>query len=263
MIDAKDVYYLSTGEKTMMYTLRVQWYEQAVFEGEVVMLERDSYIQNLSIDYDKAMVKADAMGYLVTTPMFDLEEIRRGEDAAKVAFREAQEAQQEQDRIAKEDVLLSYIKDSRFPFGKFRAKKFVEADTGYVMYWLQSKPEDSVTRSLVTALAASFPKLVALLAMKSNGEYFGTPKTRYQKMKGVVTARFCFIGFYGWVTVMKVILDTGELVVYKGGGDVSLGDDVPVLGNTITFAGTVKEYSVYQGENQTMVQRIKLKSIEV
>jgi hypothetical protein len=264
MNESKDTYYLGTGEKTMMYTLRVQWYETVVYEGEKVVLERDSYIQNLSIDYDKAREKAQNMGYVVNTPMFDLEEIRRNEDVKRTLYRSECEAYDEYDRIAKEASLIEYIKLGKFPFGKFRAQSFEDADTSYLMYWLQSNPEDSVTRSLVSMLQVKFPKLVELMNMKPNGEYYGSPKTRYQTLKGIVTTRFKFIGFYGWVTVMKVILETGELVVYKGSGDVVLpSGDYPQLGNTITFAGTVKEHTVYEKVNQTMVQRLKLKSIEV
>ena len=259
----KDVYYLGTGEKTMMYTLRVQWFEKVMFEGEHVTLERDSYIQNLSTNKHSAVQKAAEMGYTIELPLFDLEEIRRNDAEKIVRLREERELKEETERIAKEDALISIIKLGKFPFGKFREQNFEEADTSYIIYWLKSDPQDSVTRSLVSMLRVKFKNLVKILDMKANGEYFGNPKTRYQNIKGTIIEKFSFMGFYGWNTVMKVISETGELLVYKGAGNLEMPNgDYPEIGDIITFAGTVKEHSQWKDENQTMVQRVKLKLIE-
>ena len=201
-----ETYYISTGALTAMYTLRAQWYENAVIEGENVSIERDNYIRNLSTDGDTAALKANAMGYAVTAPLFDLNEIKRRRSDHIARLVKEREDADEIDRVAKEQRLVDLIKDGRFPFGKFGDKKFEAADRGYIMYWLK------------------------------------------------------YNGFYGWVSIVKIILDTGEMVVYQGTGNLALPNgDSFAEGDVLIFDCTVKSHEVYDGEIQTKVQRLKFK----
>jgi hypothetical protein len=255
-----ETYYISTGALTAMYTLRAQWYENAVIEGENVSIERDNYIRNLSTDGDTAALKANAMGYAVTAPLFDLNEIKRRRSDHIARLVKEREDADEIERVAKEQRLVDLIKDGRFPFGKFGDKKFEAADRGYIMYWLKVTPEDSVSRSLVSALRAVYPEYVKLLDLKANDNYFGTEKTRYKNLAGTVVADFGYNGFYGWVSIVKIILDTGEMVVYQGTGNLALPNgDSFAEGDVLIFDCTVKSHEVYDGEIQTKVQRLKFK----
>tara|TARA_R110000851_G_scaffold72413_8_gene160464 strand:- start:36 stop:839 length:804 start_codon:yes stop_codon:yes gene_type:complete len=258
-----ETYYISTGALTSMYTLRLQWYEYAVIEGTKVLLERDSYIRNLSTDADTATEKALAMGYTVRTPLFDLNDIKRRRSEEINRLVQEREEMDERNRVAKEERLIDSIKAGLFPFGRFGNKKFEVADRSYIMYWLMVKPEDSVSRSLVETLKAQYPEYVRILQLKANDEYFGTVKTRYKSLVGTIIADFGYVGFYGWVSIVKIILDSGELVVYQGTGNLLLpNDDSADVGDVVTFDATVKSHEVYNEEIQTRIQRLKYKEVK-
>ena len=59
--------------------------------------------------------------------------------------------------------LIEKIKSGIFPFGRYDSRKFESAPTSYVRYWLESEPQDSVTKSLVAVLTAKFPEIVKLI----------------------------------------------------------------------------------------------------
>ena len=125
------------------------------------------------------------------------------------------------------------------------------------------KPEDSVSRSLVETLKAQYPEYVRILQLKANDEYFGTVKTRYKSLVGTIIADFGYVGFYGWVSIVKIILDSGELVVYQGTGNLLLpNDDSADVGDVVTFDATVKSHEVYNEEIQTRIQRLKYKEVK-
>ncbi len=125
-------YYIRPGEKTMMFTLRARWDEKEYFEGEAMMITRDQYLRNLSIDKDRAVEKAKAF---IENPdlllsdaanLEDLEEIRRRESAEVQREREAREAEYEEQRISRENRLVDIVLSGVMPFGMYKGDKIVD-----------------------------------------------------------------------------------------------------------------------------------------
>ncbi len=250
-MDTEITYYIGTGEKTMMYTLRHQWLD-TYGEYDVV---RDHHIQNLSINKDRAHEKALAIlpkGAVIKKPEFDLEEIRSLEAKEVQHLREIAEQQYEEAQGRYRQDKMSAIASGRWPFGVCKGEKFADAQDSYTLFMMtcECDADDIVMTCLQDALKKAFPKLANL--PKASGEFFGVIKKRYE-FKATLIKSFCFETFYGWMTIEQYVSETGELLHYKGsapkGGD---------LGEIHRFKATVKAHDEYKGTNQTHIQRISM-----
>jgi len=252
------IYYISTGEQTKMYTLRVRYPEKVFTPEGSFTITRDYYVRNLSIDKEKAEVKAKDIvsrldGKFVDSTLESLEEIRRRTseevEAARLASeKEAQERFEERERQRREDA-FDKISRKVWPFGQCHTEAFENAPDSYILYFLSLDSEDDVIlQSLQEALKNVFPHLIKL--PEPNGEYYGEVKKR-EDFNVTPIARFSFDGFYGTVYIEKFVKDTGELIVYKGSAPTGLD-----LGLPATFKATIKSHEEYKDENQTFVQRI-------
>jgi len=250
-----DYYYISTGDKTKMYTLRHAYTEQRHTREGVMDIRRDEYCCNLSIDWGKAMAKAQARvgGGTLRSEEFNLEEIRRRNaeevEAARIQKQECEDAQ----RASRVEAHLAEVQHCIFPFGKYTGKTFddvYEYDRSYIQYMGSIKIEeaDPVPELLKKVLQARYPELFVPLP-EANGEYYGEVGSR-ETFNAMITARFGFETQFGWTTVLKMVKDSGELLVYMGSGNVD-GDK----GDAVQFTATIKEHALYDGENQTKVQR--------
>lgn len=254
------IYYVGTGEKCMMFTLRCQSEETMVVDGINVKFICDYYIRNLSIDQTRAVDTAAMLGYEVSKPQFSLQEIQRSEErisAAQREFRLAELMAREYElRLAREVKIFGKIEDGIWPFGRYANQAFHQADSGYIAYWLKgaSEADDRIVSTLRQVLAMKFPDVVrAVMLGNGNGEFFGEIKTRYKSLSGVVTAFFCYETFYGWMNILKIVLDTGELLMYRGASSFPVD-----VGCRIKFDMTVKDHTEYESVNQTEILRIKL-----
>jgi hypothetical protein len=249
-------YYVGSGEMNKMFTLRCQYEDKIVVEGEAVMIVIDYYIRNLSIDQAKAVETAKALGYVVAEPRFSLEEIQRraaGVAAAEFAAAKASREEAEYEaRIAREEAWYLSLSSGVWPFGRLKFEK-LDYDMSYVAYWLGVDSEDTFIVSMKNLLAKMFPEVVRTIALgNGNGEYVGEIKSRIKNLKGTCVAHFGFESFYGWTYITKIVLDSGELVVYKG------STCLPVeYAESVTFDATPKEHCLYEGVNQTMMLRLK------
>jgi hypothetical protein len=72
-------YYVSTGAQSGFYTLRHQFEDIVYLEGERRVVHRDWFVRNLATDRDRAVARAEELGYTVDRPEFDLNEIARRE----------------------------------------------------------------------------------------------------------------------------------------------------------------------------------------
>jgi hypothetical protein len=61
------------------YTLRHQFEDIVYLEGERRVVQRDWFVRNLATDRDRAVARAEELGYVVERPEFDLREIARRE----------------------------------------------------------------------------------------------------------------------------------------------------------------------------------------
>lgn len=261
------MYYISSGEKTKMYTLRENYLER--HQGYII--ERDFYVRNLSTDPDKALQVARDLGYEVDSkPDFTLEEIRRNKSEAEAKRYEEYRIAEQRERELRENQQIDMIKAGLFPFGKYRSLGFEQAPESYIQYWLKTDIEETntVARSLVNALEFNFPWILERIERSSgNGEYFGEIKQRYQNLKGEIVGVAGFENFYGWQNVYNILLETGELAVYMGSAFIAYYDDernddvFGKVGDIITFAGTVKDHNEYKEVKQTKLARLTLKEM--
>ena len=256
-------HYISTGELTRMYTLRVRYMDTASIEGESYNFERDEYIRNLSIDSQRAKAAAEEHlsnmygenNYTLSLEELpSLEEIRRGENDARRIAREAREAELDIIRNQELEIKLDKIAGGVWPFGIYRDEPFENARNSYILYWINLDETDTVTDLLAQVLRKKFPQLSNM--PEPNGAYYGEEKSR-EEFTATCIARFSFEGYYGWVDVIKFVKDSGELLMYMGSGNVECD-----LADTVTFTATVKSHEEYDGEAQTKIQRItKLKKV--
>jgi len=85
----KSAYYISTGSLEVFYTLRYTFEEPRYFGEECTIIERDYFIQNLALDRDEAIAKAQAIvaertggaGRLELDDAFILERQRKAAEA--------------------------------------------------------------------------------------------------------------------------------------------------------------------------------------
>ena len=89
--------------------------------------------------------------------------------------------------------------------------------------------------------------------MDGNGLYYGEIKKRVKNVNVTCVAKFSYEGFYGWVSIHKMITDSGELLVYRGSSSGLELDEY----ESGTIAFTPKEHTEYEGVKQTMILRIK------
>lgn len=246
-------YYISSGAKTMMYTLRQRYTEERSTAEGVMTVERDEYSVNLSTDYNKAVAKARGMvgDKLCLTGEFSLEAIRRREQA-EIEARELCVAEDaERERLGRIEAGLQKVEDGLWPFGQFYNKEFKEADSGYIQYFGNIKIEeaDPVPELLKKMLRKIFPELF-LPIPTANGKHYGKEGSR-EAFVATVVERFTFETFYGCSTILKMVKDSGELLLYMGGAAPE-GDK----GQTFSFNATIKEHGEYEKEKQTKIQRI-------
>ncbi len=250
-------YYISTGAKTKMYTLRV------VEIDPITKMESDWYMCNLSTDWDKAVEKANSQtnGGLVNPDEFSLFDIRRRKQeevrAANVASAEEHERQMHE----RFENFNWNIEHGVFPFGKYQSvemKVIAERDPGYMRYLVnsvdasdESEPFNSVMRNLQRHLFDKFPNETRPLPVP-NGEYYNFTQKREQ-MTAMCIARFGFDGYYGWTDIIKLVKDSGELIMYMGSGNIPF-----VEGSTYEFTAGFKGHDTYgnDDEKQTFIQRI-------
>jgi len=249
-------YYIGTGALSGMYTLRVTWTEKnKSWDGEVYESTHDQYQCNLATDWDRAVAKAQAMvdkhdDAHLDLNAFDLEHLTAPEYTGPKPM--SQEERDEMDEVYRAGK-YAMIEEGLWPFGQFYGEKFDYANSGYIIYMARLEAEEgkngAVMKTLQAALHAKFPELLAPTP-EPNGKYFGEIGKRYH-FEATVVESFSFDSFYGRQYIVKMVSESGELIVYKGGSS-NLSYDV----NTkVGFDAGVKEHSEYDDQNQTMIQR--------
>lgn len=280
-MSTKSIFYIGTGEKHMMYTLRHR-YPEAVWTrgagGEPVSFTvvRDLHVKNLSTDRSEAIAKAvkyceEGNNRTLWKDSIDrLEELndikRRSEEELATLEEMEHERQRKLDELREEkfqDQMTYWIEeaaDGRFPFGKYKGHNFSD----WLSYcgWMVKRIEESdkedpmtmrfqaVNDAIVAYLKIHHPAIFELPT--PNNEFVGEIKKR-QDFEGQCIRTTWYETMYGITNIYNIVLTTGELVVIKATTalDIDCGDKVK-------FKATVKEHSEYKGQNQTLVNRAKL-----
>lgn len=251
--------FISTGDKVGFYTLRVMENVGVYIEGQLRVIKKDFYIQNLSTDKQVAVEKAEKISEEMGLPFygnaeFDLEEIRRRSAEETKAQKEAQErAIREQEEKIKQEFIAA-VGDSVFLTGKYTgrtASDVANVDVGY-LFWLASAFEEgSHSKFQINAYIAK--KFIEENNIKQPG-YIG-------EVGGEITTTLT-LKYSKWTngqfpTIMFVANTSfGEEVMF-----FSVAKKFQALenGNTFSIKGMVKEQrESFSGNKQTIINKPKM-----
>lgn len=249
-------YFISSGRKNAMYTLRVERHGGDFFT--------DHYICNLSTDPDKAEEKA--------REYFDRWSARHCEtEYFKLVFAGFADF----DLFTRRGKLsvfdterLELVEQGIMPFGKNKDKKFVDLPMNTVLWWAdQSKEENIDEKGEVFQAVCAACMGVALendyiakreeirqerLERNTRSEYIGEIKQRLDFEGKIEAVASCGLQQVAWNSViekfMNKIIVGDNVVVYFG---KQLGEP----GEEINFRATVKAHEEYNGVKQTIVNR--------
>lgn len=248
--------FISTGDKTAMYTLRVMCLDTVVMFGESHKVLNHYYIQNLSTDKETAEAKAVEMSEAMGLPFkgnadFDLKEIRRTRDAEAKEKREAIEAarvQREKEWAEEREQLES---DGVMLIGKYAgqtAAEIAKVDPGY-LFWLADQIESGWKMGICAKIAAKYIAETGLEKPGFVGEVGeNLTITLTLNRSGWTSGRFPTIRFV-------CSDDMGRQIVF-----FSTAEKFKALrnGDQFTITGLVKEHSEWCDQKQTIINRPKL-----
>jgi uncharacterized protein (DUF3820 family) len=240
-----------------------------VYQGTAQTEERSFHHFNLSQDADEAYAKAVEaaanFGLKLGSTRDDLDtqmnDIQRA-TAEQLAKREADRLAWEADRKAMREAELQWkiekTNDGIFAFGKYIDKPFAEADPSYLGWFVDTR-EDFEAGSLLQVTADAILRLVPDLlpvkpeADKTVGEIGKRIEVNVTVLRVFSFWRDSFSG-YGQerVYITTMVTDDRACVVVKSGAFC------PEVGASFKLRGTVKEYSEYKGQMQTVLQRVKV-----
>jgi hypothetical protein len=254
--------YISIGETNALFTLRHAYAFDLVAERTL-----SAHIVNLSQNADdairKAKLYAEAQGIelrananILREQMREIKRATQAQLEYRAAKAKEEEMRQAAQRAAYEQSLRDIIATGKYPFGQFKDKMFDEASSAYVN-WLMSSineyDEGSVMHDLIKAVTAEcsyrrFPEPDAELLI-------GQPKKR-QDFE-VIVVRSAFFVRQSWSGTERVYVTT--MVSAEGACLVSFSSSfAPHVGDKMTIKATVKDHSNYNGQAQTIVQRVKI-----
>lgn len=109
----------------------------------------------------------------------------------------------------------------------------------------------SISEKQEAALIASMDRMEAEDARKATASYLGKEGERLRGIDVTVLYVYQFDTAFGVKTITTMRDKTGNTIVSKGQYLASKGCE-------LTIDGTVKEHSLYKGEKQTQLQRVKI-----
>lgn len=245
MLVNRTQYYLSSGEKNAMRTLRVCRSGPNFYS--------DEYICNLARDFDTAIEKAKSM--IGTNPLFaNFYELNGwGETPSNLK------------PWMKEQIAA--INMGVMPFGKFKGETIADMEEGYIRYWVKQTASNVVGAMLVQKFIDLANERDLFTKWESEeAEKEAAKKAEIEKMchVGKVGVRMeMFIrcdkvisidGFYG-VNYMNICKDRdGNQIIYKGSNRWDEGKYYRV-------EATVKKHDSYKDMPQTFINRPTIKKI--
>jgi hypothetical protein len=250
-------FFISTGELSAMYTLREYGF---YYSSEGQKLPTSYYHSNLSIDKNKAIEKAKAITGLSDIP-FDapenLSEYREGVAEAARIEQEARQAAYEERQREQQKAQYKAIEAGLYPFGyntENHNKPIKEIEVSLLNWWATKAEveENSPAQALKVYINKNCKEL---LLPTPNNEHVGTIKKRQEFNVTVVRkGGFQSYDYYGnetWTSITTMITDKGHcLVVFSAAWSANPGEKLKIK-------ATVKDHSDYDGQAQTIVQRVK------
>lgn len=257
IVESKAIYvYISTGEKTAMYTLRVMCEDKLVIGGETSFTFNSYYCKNLSNNKELAEEKAEAYAEAMGIPFkgdanFELNEIKRQRDALAKEKREALERAY-QEKIEKEAAeRAERVVEGIILVGKYEgqtAEMVWKQDKGYI-WWLASMTGCQGKLGISADIAAKF---IADNKIEQPG-YVGIIG---EELETTLTLRRCSWTSGQYPTLMWLCEDEeGREVVFFSVAKAFKELDI---GETFKVKGLVKDQrDGWNGNKQTILNKPK------
>ena len=256
MNDFTPMLIISTGRTNAMFTLRETG--QGITGGII-----NHYITNLSINPDDAYTKAQehskAMGMPLHTTRHDLDEqlrqIERNLDGLTKAERlELIRLAALDDALAREQEWLLYCKEcldkGLFPWGNYKDKTLRTLPYSYITWAATTMFDDNTPMALVKlAIIEQCNDLILIQPDKTRT--IGTIGKRDVFNNVQIIRVSGYDTDYGWKHVITMRTDCGTCLVSKGAFYADMG-------SIVNFKATVKEYTEYKEQAQTIVQRVAM-----
>lgn len=254
MTSIVQTYYVSTGAKNAMYTLRCR--RDVVGSPDLGAFMPDYYLCNLAAEEERAVVKAreyvDAMrgrmgereGFSITfIGCPDSETFKR---RGKLSVRDTHNIEQ--------------IEAGMFPFGKHAGKRISDAPDSYVLFFAdKSSGENDVVMGALAAACMGIALEKGLVAKRelvraeraeqdAKSAFIGTIGDRREFVGELFMAfeRRNECGPSTWINKIRV---GDDIVTYIG--SKALGE----AGTRVEFKATVKRHDEYKGVRTTVVSR--------
>lgn len=253
--------FISTGEKTALYTLRCMYEVPVVIQGVNRIILKDYHVQNLSNDKATAEEKAEYLSEQIGVPFkgnaeFDLNEIRRRKSEEVAAEREAVERAV---RVAEEKAQAEYVRSMQegvILCGKYTGMTPAEVvDTDYLC-WMASQVDSEAPEGLERSKWSISCQIAAKWLTEhpvKDSEWIGEVGD-----KVVLTLKLQKVIFIQgqWPIIMYKTAAEGDVVVFY---TVAAGFSDLIVGEEFVVSGTIKKHDEYKGIKSTIIARPKLK----
>lgn len=241
---------ISVGATGAFFTLR----ETCLYGNKVSSFHHFNLSQDADAAYEKALSYAHNNGIeLITdreTMVAEMREIQRA-TAEQLAERKAriERADAEHDAYIKKahDEKIELIEQGLYPFGQYYNKPFANAAVSYLQWLINSDFTDSndviqlLQQRVTEQCKHLLPDVDATVGTVGKRETFNVKITRVIR----------FEGFYGVTYITLMVTDNNAVMMSKGAF-------CPDVDDTLTIKATVKEHSRYNGQMQTIVQRVAI-----
>lgn len=260
--------FISIGETNAYFTLR-ETYLHLNSDGLTFSI-RTFHHFNLSQNAEEAFAKAKAFSEKMCIELTsDLESLTTQMREIKQASKDQLEKRRlEMERIeAESSARYEAYKEERsakinsgfFVFGAYAGKAFSEAPRGYLS-WMMDKVEDFEEGSVLRETAEAVIRLVPHLALPKpdKNAIIGKPKERLTFKNVLVLSSRNFVkqSFNGYG--MEVCYVTTMLTEDKVCLVCFSGAFAPEEGEVLNFKATVKGHDAYNGQAQTIIQRVTI-----
>lgn len=276
--------WIGIGEKSHFYTLREthpvyvpgpggNGVVNGVYQGTIELGHH--HVQNLSQDPAEAIAKARAIAAERGLPLDpvtvedlsgQLEAIKRAtaeQLEARVRAEAARQAQWEAERAERDALLLELVAQGICPIGRYANQPIADIDRGYAT-WLLDKREEltGLMRALADKVAAEHAHL--RLPVPDPVAKYGALKLR-SDIEATVIRVGGFQTQFGYTGLITLVTDDGRCLLAKGGWRVKYwrtpcadGWDVEAMpGERVKIKATVVDYREYNGQMQTVINRVK------
>lgn len=240
--------FISVGATGAFFTLR-----EAIYGRRIITSVHHC---NLAQDADSAFSKARGMATelglpLRTTREEMVEEMRQIQRASAVQMQARHDRILQQKREGLAEAREELYKGI-FPFGRYRGQAFrsPEVDLGYINWIANAEFEAGSPMKMVqNAILDLVPDLI--LPKPDRDATVGEPKHRAE-FEAQVVRQAHFATQFGVMFVTTLVTPKRECLLVKSGAFS------PRVGETLQFRATIKGHERYQGQMQTVVQRVKV-----